>query len=537
VKVTRRQALKAGLAAALGSHRAFGSPAPRGGCTPAPCLEQFDWINKHLNVSETVWRYYDVWNRTQNTRPIGPEAWRPGFARLQGIVEQAQVSNRRVRAVGGRWSLSCAAVCPDIMINTMPLNLHAVGLQPDYVSSSDVNRERLVFAQCGASVLELSQTLERRGLSLPTSGASNGQTICGAFSTGTHGSARRVGAMQDYIVGLHVIAEDGRHHWIERRSRPVVSEAFCDYLGARLTRDDHLFQAAVVSFGSFGVIHAVLFEAVPIYLLEVHRKFYDWPDVVHAASTLETDGIGLPYSGVEPFHFEIALDPYRTRKGQHGAFVTAMYKQPFHEVPKPVSSDGKLLPGVDLLTVAGGFTSALPISIPAVVGALFKATCVPTNGTPKLGTHGDVFDATLIKGKSLSTEIGVDLGDARAAVDILVEVAQAYHFPGVLALRYVQRSDAYLAFTRFNTTCTIEIPAAGSTRTHNYYERVWQALEAHDIPFTLHWGQVNDTNRNNVAQRWGSSAADWLNARRAFLGPAGRAMFANEMLSQCGLDA
>src|SRR4029079_4308275 len=113
---------------------------------------------------------------------------------------------------------------------TLPLNVHAVGLPAEDVASSAVDPSRLVFAQCGTSVRELSATLETHGLSLPTSGASNGQTICGAISTGTHGSARRVGSMQDFILGLHLLADDGRHYWIERTSRPVVSQAFCQKL-------------------------------------------------------------------------------------------------------------------------------------------------------------------------------------------------------------------------------------------------------------------------------------------------------------------
>jgi hypothetical protein len=228
----------------------------------------FRWINKHQNVTATVWRHYDVWNHGAEGGSPSIESCRGGFNALRGILDDAQAQGRRVRAVGRRWSLSPVAVCPDIMINTMPLNLHVVGLPASDVSTSSVDPSSLVFAQCGTSVLELSLALESRGLSLPTSGASNGQTICGAIATGTHGSARRVGAMQDYILGFHLLADNGHHYWIERASKPVVSEAFCQKLGATLRRDDRLFRAAVLSFGSFGVMHAVLFEAVPLYLLE-----------------------------------------------------------------------------------------------------------------------------------------------------------------------------------------------------------------------------------------------------------------------------
>ena len=425
------------------------------------------WINKHQNVAATVWRHYDVWNHGAGEGGGGVQSWSGGFNSLRDILDDAQARGRRVRAVGRRWSLSPVAVCPDIMINTMPLNYHAVGLPVSDISTSSVDPSRLVFAQCGTSVLELSLALESRGLSLPTSGASNGQTICGAIATGTHGSARRVGAMQDYILGFHLLADDGRHYWIERASKPVVSEAFCRKLGATLRRDDCLFRAAVVSFGSFGVMHAVLFEAVPLYLLEVHRRRMDWPIVRDAATTLDLDPLGLPYPGVEPFHFEVAVNPYSAKPGERGAVVTAMYKQPYREFARRRTGDVTMVPGVDLLAVSGRLATLLPAAVPAGVNSLLN-TMMKVNALPALGTHREVFDTTELEGKSLSAEIGVDLSNACAAIETLIDVAGGYPFPGLFALRYVQRSDAFLAFTRFDTTCTIEMSGAGSGRTRHF---------------------------------------------------------------------
>ena len=108
---------------------------------------------------------------------------------------------------------------------------------------------------------------ERR--SLFTSGAANGQTIVGATSCGTHGSALDFGALHDHIVAIHLVASGNSHFWIERKSRPVMTAAWVKQLGATLKRDDDdLFNAAVVSFGSFGIIQAVVIETVPRYLLK-----------------------------------------------------------------------------------------------------------------------------------------------------------------------------------------------------------------------------------------------------------------------------
>jgi hypothetical protein len=428
-------------------------------------------------------------------------------------------------------------VSRDIMINTTPLNFHSVGLSSEFVATTNVDPARLVWAQCGTSVMELSESLEARGLSLPTSGASNGQTICGAIATGTHGSAIDVGSMQDYMLGLHVIVDGGRHYWIERASKPVVSDAFCAMLGATLIRDDRLFRAAVVSFGSFGIVHAVLFEAEPIYLLEVHRRIGDWHSMAKAVCALDTDALDLPYPGEKPFHLDVHLNPYCVKPGRPCAVVTAMYKRHGEPVPLPRRDGTALVPGADLLGVAGALARLAPNRVPKMVDRLFDAMVKATD-RPPLGTHGQVFGPTGLIGKSLSMEVGVSLADSSAALETLVETARAHEYPGVIGLRFVRGSDASLAFTRFDTTCTIEMTGAGGPQTLEFYNHAWSALESRRLPFTLHWGKVNNTSAANIRARFGAEAVDeWIAARETLLGPAGRDMFSSASLVAQGLSA
>jgi len=69
-------------------------------------------------------------------------------------------------------------------------------------------------------------------------------------------------------------------------------------LGAILVRDDHLFNAALVSFGSFGVIHGVVIEAEPLALLEATRKRLPLnADLRRAIRTLDLTGLALPHRG------------------------------------------------------------------------------------------------------------------------------------------------------------------------------------------------------------------------------------------------
>lgn len=492
------------------------------------------WTNQHRNLALVVERLYDVWNLWDDRRPEEGYGWRPGLLGLQQIVRQAEDAGKRVRALGGAWSLSDAAVTPEFLVNTKPLNHVTIGLRRDLVDAACAELpERLVFAQCGVGVGELNDALEAAGLALPTSGASDGQTLCGAVATGTHGSAHQIGSMQDFILGMHLVSEGGKSRWIERASRPAAGRALCEILGAELLRDDRLFEAALVSFGSFGIVHALLFAAEPLYLLERHVRRYDYDDVKGALGTLDVSGLGLPHGDELPFHFEIVLNPYATSRGQRGAWVRFMYKvAPERAIAPPVKTG----PGDDLLGVVGTISDAVPSAIPAVLGALLEQALAPAAGV--LRTPGTTFGPTAIRGPVLSTEIGVALADVPAAVEAILDVARRMPFGGPVALRYVKDSSALLAFTRFAPiTCTIELPSAGTKRTQRAFEEVWTALDDPPIPCTFHWGQRfrDDYNWDRIHAIFGSRADGWLAARRSLLSPAGRRMFSNALVERCGL--
>jgi len=252
------------------------------------------------------------------------------LAGLQQVVRDAEQSHKRVRAIGSGWSLSNVGYSDDYLINTSRLTHWFVGFRTPTLLTAQfrAKAQRLVFAQCGVLIKTLSAHLEARGLSLATSGASNGQTIAGAISTGTHGAANAFGSIQETVLALHVVAEGGKHYLLQRETRPAVTDEFCAFLGAEPRNDDDLFNAALVSFGSFGVIHAVLFEAAPLYWLERHVKRLDYAAVRDAIGTLDVGSLQLPGGSALPFHFEVLLNPCALGAGESGAFVRALYKRP-----------------------------------------------------------------------------------------------------------------------------------------------------------------------------------------------------------------
>ncbi|MET0596069.1 MAG: FAD-binding protein [Polyangiaceae bacterium] len=495
------------------------------------------WTNKHQNVSGPVASYYDVWNRWDD-QSKDEIPWRPGIAGLQRAIRDAQAASASVRAIGGSWSLSSAAYCPQFMVNTKPLNAFNIGLRAESLLSNAVPfRGKLMFAQCGCTVQDVHDALATENLALTTSGASDGQTLGGAIATGTHGAANQIGAMHDAVLGMHVLAENGEPYWIERASLPVVSDEFLSFIDTpvgNLRRNDDLFDAALVSIGSFGLVHAYLLEVEPIYTLETYLRRFDFQDIRHTLGTLDVTPLNLPRGSALPFHFEITLNPYRTGPGERGAYVRFMYKDPGSSPsPAPAGSDGHR-PGDDLLGVIGTLSDIVPIAIPTLVSALMEKN-LPASEAVR-ATPGYTFGPTTIRGRGTSTEMGFRLSDIVAAIDIIMSVADDHPFGGVVAVRYVKGSRALLAFTQYEPTCTVEIQAVDSDRTAEAYRRIWSQLDAAGIAFTFHWGQALPFEPSRYRNVYGSRADRWLAAKGSFLSAAGRRLFSNELVRGVGLE-
>jgi hypothetical protein len=93
-----------------------------------------------------------------------------------------------------------------------------------------------------------------------------------------------------------------------------------------------------------------------------------------------------------------------------------------------------------------------------------------------------------------------------------------------------------LAFTKFPTTCTIELPAAFAGGTTNYYQSVWNGLEAAGIPYTLHWGQLNNFTPDRIRTMYGAARDQWVASRQRLLQPpALQSVFSSAFLQGCGL--
>ncbi|RKH65686.1 FAD-binding protein [Corallococcus llansteffanensis] len=491
------------------------------------------WQNWHQTYSQKLELLVDVWNA--NASQSTTEGYSDTTRGLQGLIAQALREGLEIRALGAGWSFSTAPATSGLLVNTKPLNylFPTPRTHPSYAGS----RDNLLFVQCGNSVAELNHFLEEKmGKALPTSGASNGQTIAGAIATGTHGSSLDFGAMQDFVAGLHLVVSPERHVWLERASSPTISDDIPQKMGAELIRDDALFNAALVSLGSFGIVHGVLLVAEDRYYLQAYRQRMPLTDGLwRAMDQLDFSGVQLPGStGQKPYHLQFVINPHELERG---VYVTAMYKHA--QCPpgsRPPSPGSKLTPGDSALEIVGVLTDMVSdLTIP-VLGRLLDRFYGEYSDI--CGTPGQMFTDTSTRGKAFGSALGIPLGQVRKTVETALAINREYAFPGLLALRYVMSSKATLAFTdRAPMTCVLDIDGAGSARTKTYCQKVWQQLTEQQVPYTLHWGKINHLDGARVRSMYGPErVAAWLKARQALLtSPALRAAFSNDYLRTLGL--
>jgi FAD/FMN-containing dehydrogenase len=499
------------------------------------------WENRHHTFTEEIDNLFDMWNTQEENVLLG---YTKMSEAIQAQIGDAIRQGKALRALGGGWTWTRIATChKGRMYNTKGLNWR-FSLAPSLVDATYAgNGSDLLFVQCGVSIHELNQYLKRKGRSLKTSGASNGQTIAGALSTGTHGSAFNFGAVQEFVVGLHIITGPDpsvpEHNvYIERASYRVTKAEFAAELKAKYIPDDELFNAALVSFGSFGFIHGVLIETEPLYLLECYRQRETSPALRSLLETLDfTHADFLPYGSEPPHHFQVAFNPHDMAKG---AYVSTMYKRPFTTDYTPPEAGSGIGPGDDAPAFIGLVSDAIPASVPLLVNTLLKSSYKTFQNV--LGTRGEIFGDTDTRGKVISSAMGIPMTEVNRVLNLMLELNDDNRFgpfAGIYALRFVKATGATLGFTHFAPqTCVLELDCVYSPRMLAFIKEAWRKLEEAGIPHTFHWGKECGLDNERMIKAYGQARVDsWKKARRELLPPDVRKAFDNEQITEWGLNS
>ena len=477
---------------------------------------------------------------------------------LQWIIKTAIDRRLSVRAMGSGWSLSKCAVSEDALINTKRYR-HKFRLSDENFNQSFLDKgnraEDHLFLQCGNTIIEINEYLETKlNKSLRVSGGSNGQTVVGAFSTNTHGAAFDYGALPEMIKGIHVVTDPHIHFYVERKGEQVTSPAFHGKIGATYIADDDLFNALLVSFGSFGIIHGVLVEVEDKFLLEQKLRKVSFDDDMTKAIT-EGD-----FSGIEDhlkyklsdkdhplYHFELALNPhdFKFNSVKSGLYLRVMHKVPYRDdyvrINRPTSGHtygddtlGLIQSVLDAIEAAAGFLNRL--LIPKMVNLLFDTAY--DRPEDAVGTIGETFNNTIFRGQLFSAAFAMDRKDVVEAIKLCLEINKKTKLAGVLALRFVKGTKATLGFTKWSNTVVLEIDGADARVNYKYCKKLAEALEDAKIRYTLHWGKINKVlNETRVRKMYGTARLKkWKEQRSRIMSQEAQAIFNNQFLEKCGLD-
>ena len=162
---------------------------------------------------------------------------------LVQIVREAAAQDQRVKVVGSGHSFTAIALTDGRLIT---LDNYQGIVKTDATTGQ-------VTVQAGIKLHRLNEELDRRGLAMPNLGDIDRQSISGAISTATHGTARDLGGIARDVVGLQLIAGDG-------------SIIDCSH-----TQNPEIFHAARVGLGALGIISTVTLQCVPSFNLHARE--------------------------------------------------------------------------------------------------------------------------------------------------------------------------------------------------------------------------------------------------------------------------
>jgi len=502
------------------------------------------WNGVHVTHRTTVAQIVDIDNVGPDGAPLaGFDMFRYAGESLDGLIREARDAGQRILPIGAGWALSRINITDGWLVNTKLLNgCYDIGERYFDDAYPAAERRNVVLAQAGMQIAELNAYLEliprkdsdRRALH--AAGIGNGQTVAGSVSGNTHGSQLTFGAMPDFVVGLHIATGSGRTLWIERASKPVLNEDFAAKIDADLIRDDDVFNAAVVSFGTFGIIAAMAVETAPIYQL-------DFPPIADIGYTdLEAKLSGFAESPPENlYHYEFIFDPHSRKQMAMEASAPKVQYRPGVPTPKPrwiVRDKNGYAPGINILRLVGLFRFVVPARIFTALEFKQYRKVALLDGVR--GSPGQIYTSSIyyLEGY-IESAFAVSVRDAPATIAISSEVAQEMGLPSIYQVRLCRASQATLAFTQHEPiTAVFELGMIHDERFAEFERRLDAAFRKASIRYTMHWSKNSGIDPDRLEYMYGAAKiASWKAARQVVFGNDATLMtvFETDVMVDAGL--
>jgi hypothetical protein len=478
---------------------------------------------------------------------------------VQDILADHLTRGQLMRGIGSSWSLSDVGVTPGSLVTTetwtQVFDLQQPGTIDAGYTGSAQDRNGLCLAEAGLCMTDLDEYLMQRQLSVKAHGSNNGQSLVGAASTNTHGGAFQFGAIHDAIVGIHLVASPTESVYLERATYPVLDAAWVTTnLGARKISNDDLFNAAVVSFGSMGVIRSVVIETRPLFTLEARQFQHNYNAAMRAAMTAyDFSGIDtgpqwqhqlVPawQNGRELYHFEIIFnpnDPANADPATSQAYLNLMLADP--------DLSGWVAPSPEPADLVPGGTEILAHVLAALGPAAVLVRGLLNSEVEKHFPLGQIrapirymFRGQVPEPRAFASGIGLPADQAANAFDIALRLYRNLNttLPLLISARFVKGTTAMLGYTHFANTCVLELDGIRGVGVEPYFAQVLAELQNAGIPFALHWGKATDwyNQPGNLQRAYGAAITQWKQCRAQILTSQQlQDVFANDFLRRVGL--
>ena len=493
------------------------------------------WTNWHKTIRrEPIVARYEIHN--PETKPSW-NGMRKTAAAIQRFIAETMAAGQRLHAIGARWSHSgVTSPSGGRLLSTETANWRFRPGASRISTSYKGNPDELVLLQCGVQISELNQWLETGlGRSLRTSGLNDGQTIVGAISPSSHGSAIDHGALHGQVCGLQILTGD-RNLWLESSDDPVAGPALLQDLGATHLPGDDLFEAALVSLGGLGIVHSVMLRTAPIFLVSAYQQKLPYDAALkRAMDRLDFSGLPLPHPGERPYYFRVVINPHDSRDL---AYVNVMYERPFLPGTEiDYSIDGRYGPGHDVPRLVAHLLDKFPGLTGPIANIIVDSQLKLYSD--ERGTWGETFGYSDPREKGIASATAVPLHLTSRAIDLARE---AYRDKGpapvVFTCRFIRDTPGLLTWQCHDRNCVIEVDGINAQRARPVMEEVRRRFDAAGIPYGQHWGKLHGLTPERVDATFGNRLGRWRTAREAILRtPEQRRTFSNAFLESVGLGA
>jgi D-arabinono-1,4-lactone oxidase len=217
---------------------------------PARFATELEKVDPEVPFRATQSHVHHTWARTFHSRPelyLRPQT----LAEIQKIVTLARRMRRRLVTVGCGHSPSDLTCTSAWMVNL-----------DDFGRVLKVDKEqKTLTVEAGIRLHDLNVAAKEHGLTMPSLGSIDIQSIAGAIGTATHGSSIEHGLLSDNVRSLRIVLANGQAVKCSESQSP------------------DLFRAALVSLGALGIV------------VEVEYRMRDHSDLEWVQTILPIDEV------------------------------------------------------------------------------------------------------------------------------------------------------------------------------------------------------------------------------------------------------